>query len=159
NAEKRWGTVVFNWRGTNHRFVKDNENHHIYNDDEEYVVRFKCLLLSAGTMVGAACRMIYHVAHLAIHTGSLPYHALQGNKQLVKTLAKVKLVASEILRAAAFGLLATAAALYGVILPYTGRRLYNYFERCLNRQTEHVDRKEKFYLAECFIPLNFNVAE
>lgn len=159
NSQARWGRAVFTWRGKTYRFVVDNIRHDIYNSDSPSVVRFKCALLTVGTPLTAVCRSLSHLAKVTIHTASLPYRAFQGREPFVNELVKIKLAVSNIFRTLGLATAGVATALYGVVKPYEGRRLYGHFERCLNRQTTRVDRKETFYLADCFIPLNFNVAD
>lgn len=153
----RWGVAVFQWRGKTHRFIRDQCTHMIYNGDSKKLIRLKCFLLSGRTMIiDTTIRTIYHVAMAVFGTLALPFQLARGR---VGAAAKVGRSYCDIIRAPFYGVLATGAALYGILKPYEGRRLYGYFERCLNRQNHRVSRREKYYLAPCFVPLNFNRKE
>lgn len=159
NMDESWGVAEFKWRGKTYRFVRDNVTGEIYNGDPTWLIRFKCLMLCPGTVIAATARTVGHVAVGIFHLLSIPFCAYQGKKRVLVALKKSQDAFLNALRAPLYGVLGIGAALYGILRPYEGRKLYGYLERCLNRQNDRVDRHSAYYMALCFIPLNFNAPD
>src|SRR5262249_18460429 len=111
-----------------------------------FVVRVKCLELLPGTIIAALSRLITNIALGVFHMARW-----EGDK--------VQDAFTQGMRALYFGALCFAASAYGVINPYDGRKIYNAYERELNNNQAHVDRRNNFYLAPCFTPLNYNAQD
>ncbi len=155
----RWSKVNFRWRGITHRFVRDTVTREFYNGDSPNLIRFKCALLCPGTLLAATARTIVHMALGIFHLLRIPYAALKGRASALASLHKAQRAFVNAIRSPIYGIMGIGAALYGLFKPYDGRCLYGYLERCLNRQNDAVDRKSAFYLALCFVPLNFNTSD
>ena len=158
--EGRWEKVEFYWRGKTTCFVRDTKTSYIYSSDSKKLIRIKCLLLGVKTPLDALCRTLYHVAMTVFRLIALPFCAvLKGKKRTFKLLKNSARSLADIFRAPLYGVAGTGVALYGVIKPYEGRRLYGYLERGLNRQHHHTSLRKKYYSAPCFRPINFNAAD
>ena len=153
--QDRWGLAVFQWRGKTYRLPWDSETGYIYNHDSDCLVRTKCFLLIPRTWIDAALRTIYHAAMAALRTLPLPFALVHNRQQAAEQLRKIKQAAFDILRAPFYAVLGTFAAIYGLLKPLDGRRLYSYFERSLNRQQEDAPWQKNHYAAPCFKPWNF----
>lgn len=153
----RWQIAEFFFRDKTYCFVKDMNTGLIYNDNSQKMVRNKFCLLTPRNMVDTTARTVYHVARTAINLLKLPFSLVHGRKKAFESISKIKRSACDIIRAPVFGIMGTCVAFYGIFKPYEGRRLYGFLERSLNRQNERVDWFSKYYVAPCFVPLNFNV--
>lgn len=134
----RWGKAHFSWNDARFTYVRDTITHDIYNDDTAGIIRFKCACLIPATAAYAIARSV-----------SIFVEALFNGFQLDGF--------QQALRGMYYGALALASACYGVVNPYEGRRLYTYCERTYHGDEVHVDRRTHFYLAPCFVPLNYNL--
>lgn len=153
----RWGTAIFRWRGHTTTLPWDRHTGHIYNKDSPNLIRAKCSLLIPRTWIDTSIRVIYHLARTALQLLSLPFALFQEKQHALEKLRKISESAQDIFRTPFYGLLGTFAAFYGLFKPLDGRRLYAHFERCLNRQKDHVDFSKKHYAAPCFKPWNLGV--
>lgn len=157
NGKDRWGTAIFHWRGQTYRLPWDSKKGHIYNCDPLKLVRIKCLLLVPRAVTDTTIRIVYHVAMSIFRTLALPFALVQGKEKTQLQMQKIAVSVSDIFRGMFYGILGGCAAFYGIFKPFDGRRLYGYFERSLNRQNQHINFREKYYVAPCFTPCNFTV--
>ncbi len=139
-TKTRWGKVVFRLHDVQFAYIRDTITHDIYNDDTLGIMRFKCACLIPATAVFVVARSIYNAVE-AIFRG----FRLDGFQQSCRSIY--------------YGTLALASACYGIVNPYEGRRLYNYCERVYHHNEVLVDRRSHFYLAPCFVPLNYNLPD
>lgn len=144
--EKRFQDLTFTWRGDTVHYRQDQRTHYIYNGDPISLVRKKCILLTLRTPIDMLVRMIYHIAMTLLNFVLLRWRKLDTSF-------------FDIFRSAIYGIACTFAAIYGSFKPLEGRILYGELEIELNRQQRHVDRKAKYYLAPCFIPINYNATD
>lgn len=153
----RWEIAALTFRGKTFNFVKDKHSGYIYNDNTTKLLRFKFCLLTPRNLIDAAARTTYHVAMTIFNVLKIPFALVKGREQFYNCVKRIKTSAADIFRAPLFGVLGTFAAFYGIFKPYEGRALYGYLERSLNRQNYEVDRFSKYYVAPCFVPLNYNL--
>ncbi len=151
----RWGNALFKWRGKTHRLPWDSQTGYIYNKDSMRLLRIKCAMLIPRFLTDTTIRTCYHVALAVFRTLALPFAMVQGRKKAGQQLNKIGQSVADIFRAPFYGILGASAAFYGIFKPLDGRRLYGYFERCLNRQNDGVNLRDKYYVAPCFTPWNF----
>lgn len=159
SASDRWEIAELTFRDRTYCFVKDELTGLIYNDNSKKMVRYKFCLLTPRNMADTTARTVYHVAMTAINLLKLPFSIVRGRKKTFEHIDKIKRSAWDVIRAPFFGIVGTCVAFYGIFKPYEGRRLYGYLERSLNRQNDRVDWLSKYYVAPCFVPLNFNVED
>lgn len=157
-ASDRWEIAEFTFRDKTYNFVKDKLTGLIYNNNSKKLVHFKFILLTLRNMVmvDTTARTVYHVAMAAINLLKLPFIKVQERRAALKTIIQST---KDIFRAPLYGIVGTGVAFYGIFRPYEGRKVYGYLERCLNRQNDRINWYSKYYVAPCFVPLNFNVED
>ncbi len=151
----RWGVAAFTWRAKTIHLPWDCQTGYIYNHDSKNLLRAKCFLLIPRTWIDTTLRTIYHAAMAVFRTLALPLTLIQNRQKTQEQLRKIGQAVADIFRAPLYALMGTFSALYGLFKPLDGRRLYGYFERCLNRQQEDLPLPKKHYVAPCFKPWNF----
>lgn len=159
SASDKWEIAEFKYRGKTYNFVKDKQTGLIYNDNPKKMIHFKFCLLAGRNMLDNTARTAYHIASTAINVLKLPFCMVRGKEKTYECLRRIRLSTEDIFRTPLYGVVGTCVAFYGILKPYEGRKLYGYLERCLNRQNDHVDWFKKYYVAPCFVPLNFNVED
>jgi hypothetical protein len=128
----RWANVIFSWRDDQFCYVWDTKTDDIYNDDPLAAIWCKCAYLVPRGV----------------------FHGLVG---VIACIARG--VFADVPRTLYYSGAGIASALYGLLNPYEGRRLYAFYEREYNRDGLKMDLKNKCYLALCFAPLNYNVPD
>lgn len=112
-----------------------------YLNESPWCVRFKCFLLTLGTPV---VHLIASICHIAYRIFDLFNHlCLESEKPMQKRLTQVR---EDIFNIAMTPLVFVGlelSAIYGILRPYDGRKLYASLERSLYGQ--HL-------LAPCFQP-------
>jgi hypothetical protein len=139
-GDSNWGTATVHMYSRRYEFVRDCLTGDVYNTDSKLLIRMKCVMLSAGTLLITLMRVISNVAFAIVHP------------------SQIDEAAAEAKRCFQYGVSCCGAALYGIIDPYEGRKLYSQLERSLHHDENYADRRNNCYLAQCFIPINFNVA-
>jgi hypothetical protein len=124
----------------------------IYNEDPKWLLRIKgFMLLTVGTPIITAVRMVYQAVILILHLTLIqPFKLLDGRVSMIEAKKEVTEHLVDISRAALYGIALCAAAFLTVFAPFTGRRYYGKLERMLNRHEETGPRFNKFYMAICF---------
>lgn len=128
----RWGTFVFSWRTDRFCYVWDQKSGDIYNDDSISLVWYKCALLIPKTVLCMLAKAVSNIAQEKFF---------------------------DALRAMYYGTCCLGAALFGLLDPYEGRRLYSVYERAYFRDEDFVDRRNNAYMALCFVPINYNAID
>lgn len=152
----RWEIAEFTHQDKTYHFVKDKLTGLIYNDNSQKAIRIKFALLIPRNIVENTLRTVYHTAMTAINLLKLSFSIVRGREKRLDCIERIKQSSRDILRVPILGIVGAFIAIYGVIKPYEGRRLYGRLERSLNRQNDHVNFFKKYYIAPCFIPVNFN---
>jgi hypothetical protein len=151
-GQKRWGTVIFTWKGMRMSLPWDTETGYIYNGDPLLLIRIKNFLLVPRILVDTTARAAYHTLKAGINLLKLPLALLErkGWHQVKKITGSIH----ETIRSIWFGFLGACAALYGIVKPLEGRCVFGKLERSLNHQQDKVNIFKKHYSAPCFTPLN-----
>lgn len=135
------------WEDGSPKHLIDRTTGQKYWNESEEVVRFKCVLLTVGTLFVHAIAGIINIAYRTLKLFSL-YHfweSKEGEKSY-DFKARLEEAGIDLLRIfseplAILGL--ELAAIYGIYRPYDGRKLYASIERA---QYNH------YVLAPCFQP-------
>ncbi len=149
-GEGRWGSAVLKWRGEIHRLAWDSEANKIYNPDSEGTIRFKCLLLAARTLPEDLIQTIYNIGITILNIGKLPF--TWDRSAFTHRCHVIYQTAIAIFRVLFYSIAATCAALYGIVKPLDGRRLYNNLEEQFHSGTQETASQKKRYKAPCFRP-------
>lgn len=130
-------------------FLIDETTGRKYFNEWKGVVRFKCILLIAGTPFVHAVAPIVNIGYRILKLGSFSHFWVPKSKEKEPEYnfkARRKEALIDVLRIPASLIVAvplTLAAIYGVFRPYDGRKLYASTERAVYGD---------FILAPCFQP-------
>lgn len=125
----------------------DKTTNRVYLNESHIIVRVKCLALTLGTPIVHAVASVLNVAQRVLKLAvGFHFWAPCENEKTYSFSARAAEAGKDLLRIvctpfAYIGL--EFAALYGVIMPYDGRKLYATIERAMY---------ESFILAPCFQP-------
>jgi hypothetical protein len=152
NTRSRWGVAEFNFRNKIYHFPYDQKTGLIYNNNSKGLVRFKFILLTFRNVIDTTCRTVYHIGKTVFCLLALFF--CKRSREDIGELIRSFL---DIFRAPFYGFLQQWISIYGIVSPYEGRRIYGEMERALNRHSERIDFREKYYVAPCFVPINSSV--
>lgn len=144
-----WGMVNLEYHNKDYEFPYYAPSGEVFNHDPSYLIRFKCLCLTAGTPVVCVARSIYWLSNSLFLLLSEAFYYLDGQEISEEDHLAMHQYAYDSLRALGYGILMTGSAIEGMIFPYDARLRYGELERSLNRHTDGPHR-DKFYLAICF---------
>lgn len=131
-SSSRWGRFIFSWRNDRFSYVWDRITGDIYNDDSTALVWSKCALLIPKTVLCTLAKVVSNIAQEKFF---------------------------DALRAIYYGTFCLGAAIYGLLDPCEGRRLFSVYERAYFRDEDYVDRRNNAYMALCFVPINYNAID
>lgn len=127
-------------------WIADTSTERLYLNESKNVIRTKCALLALGTPIIQPVALIFNVAFRFIKLISFSHFWAPSKAQPYSFKARLAEAGKDLLRIVAaplalIGLL--ASALYGIINPHDGRKLYATLERAFYSD---------FRLAPCFQP-------
>lgn len=131
---------------TTPRYIRDKSTGRVYFNEPPEIVGLKCFLLTLGTplvhLAASVCNILYRAmklvtgAHFWEEEDCKPYSLEDRLEEAGKDALRILISPLAII-----GL--ELSALYGMIMPYDGRKLYASIERAMY---------ESFILAPCFQP-------
>lgn len=124
-------------------YYTDLSNGDRYNNDDPHVIRFKCLLLALATPIVHAISLVVNLANRIAKIISFAHFWYPSSQSFTERSWSF---GKDVLRVAFTPIIYLGlelAALYGLILPNDGRKLYATLERCAFG---------KEFLAPCFQP-------
>lgn len=149
-GEGRWGAAVVKWRKETHRLVWDSISNDIYNPDSKKIIRFKNLLLVGQTPLDATIRVIVHLGKMIFNVLVIPLKwDLDRFTERCKIISRLFI---DIFRIPLYAVANTCIALYGIINPFDGRRLYTLLESSFNKGSRRTRSYKEHCNAPCFKP-------
>lgn len=138
----------FDWPADNEpAFVIDQTTNRRYLNEDPFIVATKCVLLASVTPLAHSIASIVNVAYrtLKIITGAHFWMPKEGEKKynFQARLTDLKIDALRIIATPVTILCLELSAIYGIIRPYDGRKLYATIERAAYGN---------FIIAPCFQP-------
>ena len=124
-------------------YIQDQTTGRLYLNDTKQIVRVKCALLTLGTPIVHTAAAIINLVVRVFKVISLQHFWGIGSKAF-NLKAQIQDFSEDLIRIVATPLFVQLSAIYGILNPYDGRKLYASLERFYYN--------DSFNLAPCFQP-------